>query len=350
MELMMLTEQNDYPEEMLSVPAEEIYRILPGPTLIHLKGRREEPLFVSTLLHGNEDTGWVALQGLLQHYRREELPRSLSIFIGNVEAARHKRRRLDDQPDYNRIWSAEGHTPEHHMMQRICKEMKVRKVFASIDVHNNTGVNPHYSCINRLDHRFYRLASLFGRTVVYFIRPTGVQTMAFAELCPSVTVECGRVGDEAGIDHAKEFIHACLHLSEIPATPVAPHDMALFHTVATVRVPPENSFGFGKTQADFILERNLDHLNFHELPPGTVFGRLGGKPEARLQVLDEHGQEVGEGFLDYRGGRICNKVALMPSMFTLNREVILQDCLGYFMERIDYGPHQSSAGDSNLDK
>lgn len=331
----MLTERKDYPEEMLSVPAEEIYRIFPGPTLIHLKGRRDQPLFVSTLLHGNEDTGWVALQRLLRDYGKEEFPRSLSIFIGNVAAAQHKRRRLDEQPDYNRIWSGEGHTPEHHMMRHILKEMKGRKVFASIDVHNNTGVNPHYACINRLDHRFFHLANLFSRIVVYFVRPAGVQTMAFAELCPAVTVECGRVGDEAGIDHAKEFMNAALHLSEIPSHPVVPQDLALFHTVATVRIPPDSSFGFGKTQADFMLDRNLDHLNFQELPVGTLFGHLGDKLTVRLQVLDEKGQEVGERFLDYGGGEIRNKLPLMPSMLTLNREVILQDCLGYFMERLE---------------
>jgi succinylglutamate desuccinylase len=340
----MLTERTDYPEEMLSVPSEEIYRVLPGPTLIHLKGRREAPLFVSTLLHGNEDTGWVALQRLLRDYRGETLPRSLSIFIGNVEAARHKRRRLDDQLDYNRIWSGEGHSAEHQMMRRIVKEMKGRSVFASIDVHNNTGVNPHYACINRLDPRFYRLANLFSRTVVYFVRPAGVQSIAFAELCPSVTVECGRVGDEAGIDHAKEFIKACLHLSELPTHPVAPHDLTLFHTVATIRIPPGRSFGFGKTRADFILDRNLDHLNFQELPPGTVFGHLGDDSTARLLVLDEKGQEVDEKYLDYGGGEIRNKVTLMPSMLTLNREVILQDCLGYFMERMEITPQLATVG------
>jgi hypothetical protein len=330
----MLTERNDYPEEMLSIPSDEIYRIFSGPTLIHLEGRRKAPLFISTLLHGNEDTGWVALQRLLQEYRGQILPRALSLFIGNVEAARHKRRRLEHQPDYNRIWSGEGHTPEHQMMRRIIKEMKGRKVFASIDVHNNTGVNPHYACINRLDHRFFNLANLFSRTVVYFVRPAGVQTIAFAELCPSVTVECGRVGDEAGALHALEFIRACLHLAEIPAHPVAPQDLALFHTVATVRVPPTCSFGFGKTPADLVLERNLDHFNFQELPPGTVLGHLGENSEVRLQVLDEQGREVGDRYLDYAGGTIRTKLPLMPSMLTLNREVILQDCLGYFMERM----------------
>ena len=330
----MLTVLEEFPRELLEVPTSEIYKVLSGPTLIHLTGRREEPLFVSTLLHGNEDTGFVALQRLLREEWRGDLPRALSVFIGNVDAARHKRRRLDEQPDYNRIWQGGGESPEHLMMQQILTEMKNRKVFASVDIHNNTGINPHYACVNRLQDPFFHLATLFSRTVVYFIRPQGVQSMAFAEICPAVTVECGHVGDEAGIDHAEKFLYACLHLSKVPDTPISPHDIALFHTVATIKVPKEYSFGFGKTHADLVFERNVDHLNFNELQPGTLMGILSGDSRARLEVRDEQGNLVGDKFLDYSEGMIRTKVSFMPSMFTLNREVISQDCFGYIMERM----------------
>ena len=174
--------------------------MLPGPSLIHLPGRRPEPLLVSVLQHGNEVTGWLALRALLQKYADRELPRALSIFIGNVRAARYNQRFLDDQPDYNRIWRIPADrpaTPEHAMMQRVVDEMRARKVFASVDVDNTTGLNPHYTCVNRLDHRFFHLATLFSRTVVYFIRPDTVQSLAFANLCPAVTAECGQPGHEA---------------------------------------------------------------------------------------------------------------------------------------------------------
>ena len=57
------------------------------------------------LQHGNEVTGWEAVRRLLKsHYQIDELPRSLLIFIGNPLAAKHRLRRLDDQPDFNRCW------------------------------------------------------------------------------------------------------------------------------------------------------------------------------------------------------------------------------------------------------
>ena len=56
------------------------------------------------LLHGNEDTGLKAIQSLLADYRGRALPRALSLFVGNVQAAAQGQRHLEGQPDYNRVW------------------------------------------------------------------------------------------------------------------------------------------------------------------------------------------------------------------------------------------------------
>jgi len=43
--------------------------------------------------------------------------------------------------------------------------------FASIDIHNDTELNPHYACVTRLEPQFIALARLFSRTIVHFERP-----------------------------------------------------------------------------------------------------------------------------------------------------------------------------------
>jgi hypothetical protein len=331
----MLRHYEDLPPGLLAAEPAQLADVLGGPSLIHLPGRREHPLFVSVLLHGNETTGFLALQDLLAGYQEKELPRALSIFIGNVEAARDNLRRLAGQPDYNRVWPGTEYpdSPEKRMMAEVVDIMRVRQPFASVDVHNNTGINPHYACINRIEHRFMHLASLFSRTLVYFIRPAGVQSMAFASLCPALTVECGKVGQSAGEVHAKEFLDACLHLSEIPDHPVAAHDVDLFHTVATVRVPGAYSFGFGEQPVDICFIDDLDHLNFRELPAGTTLAQLDSVDELPLEVCDERGREVADRFFQVEGDMLRTTRAVMPSMFTLDERVIRQDCLGYLMER-----------------
>jgi hypothetical protein len=328
----MLTQLEDLPPELVSLAASELHQVLKGPTLIHLRGRREPALFVSTLLHGNETTSWEAIRRLLQKYQNKELARSLAIFIGNVEAARYGKRHLPHQPDHNRIWSGEG-TAEHAVMRQVVDEMRRRHIFASVDIHNNTGRNPHYACVNRIDARFLHLATLFSRTVVFFTRPAGVQSMAFAEICPAVSVECGQPGQAWGIQHALEYLDACLHLSEIPERAVAPGDMDLLHTVAVVKIPEQVSFGIGEANNDLDLHENIDRLNFRELPVGTSFGRVRNGLGIPLDVRGEDDRQVAHRFFVVENGELRIRRSVLPAMLTLEREIIRQDCLCYLMER-----------------
>lgn len=328
----MLTELDHLPEGILALPATRLHEKLAGPTLIHLQGRHRQPLFVSVLLHGNEDTGWQAMQQLLLDYQGRELPRSLSILIGNVSAARLGVRRLQGQPDYNRVW-CDGDTPEHQAMARVVAAMEQRQVFASIDVHNNTGLNPHYGCINVLDHRFLHLATLFDRTVVYFLQPDSVQSRAFSRLCPAVTVECGKVGQALGTAHARQFIEAVLHLDHFPEHKVAPHDYELFHTVATVKVPETIDFTFGQGPRPLVFSANLDALNFRELPPGTFWGDV-TTAEPVIEARGEKGEALTGRYFEVVDGQLRNRLPVMPSMLTLDSAVIRQDCLCYLMERL----------------
>lgn len=330
----MLAIREAMPDDVLTADAGQLYDVLKQPTLFVLPGRRPEPLFVSVLLHGNEDVGWRAAQELLRTHAERELPRTLALFVGNVSAARANQRRLDGQPDYNRIWpgAEDDGTLEHAMMRQIVVELERRHVFASIDLHNNTGRNPHYGCINRTDFAYLHLAALFSRTVVFFERPRGVQSMAFARLCPAVTCECGKVGDPTGVRHAAEFLHAALNLLELPTHPVAEGDIHLFHTVVTVKIPPDVTFAFGEDAvADLVLPADLDEWNFQPLAAGTVLAR--SRPEARLIVRDAELRDVTAEYFASVEGIVRLARPAMPAMLTVDERVIRQDCLGYFMER-----------------
>ncbi len=339
----MLRELDHLPAGLLNLEAAQLEARLGGPTLIHLRGRREQPLLVSVLMHGNETTGWEAVRSLLNRYEVGGgglvLPRSLSLFISNVSAAAAGVRRLDGQPDYNRVWPGceDSGTPEHALMQQVLDIMHARGVFASVDVHNNTGLNPHYACVNVIDDRFLHLATMFSRTVVYFIRPCGVQSLAMSKYCPAVTLECGKPGQSHGVEHAVEYLNACLHLAEHPRHPVAAHDIDLFHTVAIVKVPGRLSFSFGDPGVDIQFEDDLDYLNFRELPRGTPLGRIQSGNGIGLEVCDEQGRDVSGRYFEVDQGELRLRVPVMPSMLTRDQRVVRQDCLCYLMER--YNDH-----------
>lgn len=68
-----LKQFDNLPPGLLDIPVEALHTLVPEPALFHLPGKRPETLFVSVLLHGNESTGFLAVQQLLQKYREQSL-------------------------------------------------------------------------------------------------------------------------------------------------------------------------------------------------------------------------------------------------------------------------------------
>jgi len=126
------------PDRFLDCPAERLAELLPGPCLMDLPGRERRPLFVSVLLHGNEDTGLAAAQEVLRHHLSRELHRSLLLFVGNVAAAAANVRTLPGQADYNRVWpgTPTPDIPEAHMARWVFDYAASRRPFASIEAQN----------------------------------------------------------------------------------------------------------------------------------------------------------------------------------------------------------------------
>lgn len=337
---MKLREREGLPEGILDCPAHRLHEHLDGPTLLHLPGVREPALFVSVLLHGNEHGGWDALRALLRRREAETgrpLPRALSVLVGNVEAARFRLRRLDHQPDYNRIWKdAEG--PEADVARQVLARMVARGLFAVVDVHNNTGVNPHYACVPRRDPVSLALARRFSRPVVHVVRPDTVLAAAFAPHATAVILEAGRPGEQLGVDHVDAYLEELLAMEALPPAPEEPID--LFHTVASVRVREEVHFGFTepmgpRDERTLHLLQEFEHFNFQELPAGTLFGHVAPGAPFPLRVTDDFDREVGERFFRVEGEDLRLARDVVPAMFSPDARIIRQDVLCYLMERVE---------------
>lgn len=330
----MLQILHEAPDGLADCPADELEDLLGEPTLLHLPGDRSQPLHVSVLLHGNETAGWDAMRGILKDFAGGPLPRAMSVFIGNVHAARRHMRRLDGQLDYNRVWGG-GASPEHAMARAALEEMRRLRPVASIDVHNTTGPNPHYACVNRLDRHSLHLASRFSGTVVYFRAPLGMHALAFRALCPAVTIECGMPESPAGAAHARAYLEQRLFEESMPENPIAAEGLNLFRTRARVAVPEGMSFSFEDQDADFFLPAELVEHNFCELPAGMQLGQWRDGVEPRLQVRSERGKDLFDCYFESAGGRLRVRRPFFLSMLTTRKKIVMQDCLCYIMERMD---------------
>lgn len=339
------------PDGLLERPASALHHQLNGPTLIHLKGREKRPLVVSVLQHGNEVTGWEAVRRLLKnHLPLQNLPRSLLILIGNPLAAKHRLRRLDDQPDFNRCWPGGTQVDSSYtrLFRQIHDRMRELRPLAMVDIHNNTGLNPHYAAVNLIRSDYLRLASLFSSKVVYFTMPAGTLSLSMSEFCPSLTLECGQAGEIHGTDHTLAFLETCLHLESISSKPIDADAVHLFHMVATVRINENVLFGFGRVPAELALREDLDRFNFCELPEGTSFGSLRNPTRQPLFAVNPAGLDVTGEYFRFDRGEVETARQIMPSMLTLDRRVIQQDCLCYLMDRIHYEFGEGAKGIDQL--
>ena len=321
------------PEALLSTDVASLLDLLGGPTIIDLAGKHSDCVFVSTLLHGNESSGF---EGIKQVLKSGLAHRGLCIFLGNVEAAAVGLRKLIHQPDYNRIWDGEIRSPEGTLAQEVLAYVSKKSLFAAIDIHNNTGRNPHYSCIAKTDDRSLQLAALSGRLSTYFTEPESTMTVAMAKRITAITLECGQSADSAGAVHAAEFIRSCLHIQELPTKRPLSSELTLFHTIARIRILEPWLFCFqgdsDEGAAEIIWAKESDRLNFSEVQVSTVLGwyRGNGYKKIAVDTVAEFGEH--EPVLRFVDGRIELTRTLTPSMITLDRRIIREDCWGYLME------------------
>jgi len=336
----MLKQFNRVPKSLLNCKPNEVFGLLGGPSLFYLEGMRSPPLFITVLQHGNEPTGFDAMQKILCKYDGAKLPRSVWLFIANVEAAEKGLRVLDHQNDYNRGWpgTLNSDCAEARLMEQVVDIVTEKPLLASIDIHNNTGCNPHYGCINELKTPFFHLAALFARTTVYFRQPVGVQSLAMADHCPAVTLECGQAGEHAALDHAFEYIDACLHMHHLPEHVIAPGDIHLLETVAVVKMRQGISFGFENSgdslSFDVCFRPDLDRFNFGSLQKGDTLGAVRQGTGVPVLATINDGSDITDKVFEISGGQLRLKKNIIPSMATLDCDVIRQDCLFYLMKEM----------------
>jgi len=331
---------NDIPDYFLDISYRDIKKVFDKPTLLHLKGNKGPALFVSILLHGNEFSGLEIMQDILTKYKTTngyKLPRDLWLFVGNVDAAELGLRALDGQVDFNRAWpgTADPQTDTAKLIQKVIDTISKDSLFASVDLHNNTGQNPHYGCISVVNEDNKYLCTLFNHIGMVFTSPKGVSTMAFDTLCPAITLECSTPGNKPAKEKAFALLDDLMHMDHFPTKPVPSHDLQLVQNSATIKINTDVTFCFeddvsNSSDMDLIVVNNFDHHNFTLLEKNEVFAYT--KVDKPLIVTSPDGKDITNEIIQNKNGNISLTTALMPAMITMDKNIVLQDCLCYLLE------------------
>lgn len=327
------------PQRFLKVKSHNLIDLMDRPTLFHLKGQKKSALFLSVLLHGNEFSGLSILQRILKRYRGRKLPRDLLIFIGNPKAAALGLRHLDDQPDFNRIWRGRK-LPEHKAARALIKYIRAQTLYAAVDIHNNSGINPIYSCITEKKKEFVKLAQVFSKNVVYFKQPDTVLSAAMGCFCPAVTIECGLPGNAYGVTSGVRFVQEILDEKELWRKSSL-QLKSVYHTYASLKLATDSVILFQSSRrfkvfpqnCHLLLTNQFDSLNFKKLKKGFSLGWL--KSREKLQLIDQKGRDIFDQVFYLKGERLLVRSPFIPSMFTKDVSIAKSDCLGYIMTKID---------------
>lgn len=302
--------------------------------MIQIEGESDKTIFISTLLHGNETSGILALNRFLKQYLGKKPPHNLCIFYGNTLAASRALRHLPEQPDWNRIWCPQElpESFEKMMAQELLSFVSQLPLMACIDIHNNTGNNPPYGCINHTGMNFQKLSALFDEKMIYFTEPHQVLSMCLAPYAPSMTIEAGLPGEVNGIDLIVVFLNKLMNISSIDEME-APTKTSLYQTVARVIIPKDLDIDFEfsrKSHNHYSLLKNIEDFNFHQISKQTLLGFC-KKP---FLVTDDDGRNVFDQYFEFYEGELRTKIPITPAMLTKNQYVLKSDCLCYIMKEI----------------
>ena len=308
--------QDSFDEQLLNVEAHELHRFLSGSTVFDLRQEGVKPFFVSTLLHGNETSGWDAVRRFIADHSDA----SFVLFIGNVHAAAQNMRHLPHEVDFNRIWQ------QQPWQTYLSDLLQTYKPWCGIDIHNNSGPNPHYSVVTDVRRKTLALATLFSNKVIFTDHTLDILAHGVSSHCPALTIETGTVDDPASERRAYAFLERLNTIGRVPdALQCEPETYA---TVGIVKVAHQN----GGIDNFPVFEPSLKHKSFKTLPAGSPF--INCLPtDWQVNVLDPaHDRDLTLDFLEFRDRGAILKRDVVMSMFTHKPLLAIQDCVCYFLK------------------
>ncbi len=311
---------------------------LTRPTLFHVPGRDpSRRRVVAGSLHGNEPSGLRAIHRFLASGETPVVDAWL--FVGAVESAREKprfsHRMLPGRRDLNRCFRPPFGDPDGRIAEQVLLLLRSLRPELVVDLHNNTGRNPAYAVGGGLDARL-DLAALFCDRFVWSELRLGTFTEAFADLAPSITIECGRAGDPHADSTAYAGLVRLMRLHELVAAQVRHEHMMILERPVRVCLRPEHTLAFGRQpalDASVTLDLEIERHNFETVAGGTRLGWVGPGVPWPLEAIDATGVDVSNEWLETEHGELVSRRSFVPFMLTTHIQIARADCLFYVATR-----------------
>lgn len=314
---------------------EEFLTRLGGPTWIFLTGEApSRTRVVTTLLHGNEPSG---VRAIFQWLRSGIRPRvNLVCFIGAVDAALVQpgftHRQLPDDRDLNRCFRMPFEGREGRLAAGVLDRLRAIAPEALVDFHNTSGRSPAYGVTTRLRDPQKALTALVSDHLIVTDLRLGTLMEATEDDFPTITAECGGVGDPRSDETAMTALRSYAMAESLWDTPQRYAQVKTFHHPIRVSLEAGKQVAYGAAAmpgVDLTLRADADHFNFGILNQGEILGWVRDSSPGVVVARDAKGRDRTRELFAVVDGRLVVAQASRIMMMTTNPQIAVSDCLFY---------------------
>ena len=313
-------------------------RQLKGLTIFDVIGKdTSRTRVITTLIHGNEPSGFIALHHWLIEKKRPEI--NIRFILCNPEAAilppEFSHRYLEATQDLNRfftlnnIQSTQSNYAIRHRAKQIIAAVNEVNPEAIVDLHNTSGISPAFGVSISDSEQALDLISLFTNKVIL----TGLHVGAIMEQqfsAPIVTIECGGARQIQSHQLAIAGLKKLTNKKNIFDHHAGLVDIHL-HPFR-IELKKGTVLGFSDyplIKADITLRIDTEQLNNQITVVGQHIGWYKKNNPLPLIVKDEEGNNKLSVIFQLHEGGIYTKQNLQIFMATQSLDIATNDCLFY---------------------
>ncbi|WP_163834537.1 M14 family metallopeptidase [Spartinivicinus ruber] len=305
------------------------------PTCLFIPGKDTSKIrAITTLLHGNEPSGLIAVhQWLKSHY---ELPEAnILIIIASVKTALteplYTYRHLPDERDLNRCFNPPYEDKQGQVAEAILNCLAEYQPEALLDIHNTSGDGPDFAVTINDSKPHQWLSSLFTGLMIKTDLRLGAIMEVVDNLYPTVTIECG--GAKTGQSHRTAFqgLQRYLHTPELFAANTFNQIQVLYNPV---RLELDDNINLDfcdqpVSGKDLTLRKDIERFNFGVVDDSVHLGWLNNGGDRLLKMSDLTGNDIFHDYFDIKDNTIYPSFPIQLFMITTNPVIAVDDCLFY---------------------
>ncbi|MDC8830723.1 hypothetical protein [Alteromonas gilva] len=303
------------------------------PSIITVPGQTRAKRAVTTLLHGNEPSGFQAIHRLL---RAGFKPYADTTFIiVSVEAALREpvftHRALPENRDINRCFRPPYNDVPGLLARQILDYLVDLSPHAIVDIHNTSGSGPAFSVATRQSRQHQALASHFTRWFIH----TDIELGSIMEVpfcCPIITIEAGGAMDEQSTANAFDGLHSFLSAEDVYQPR---QDMDLLCQPKRLEICPGTSLAYAERPvfgANVTMHQDIERHNFGVTRPGDILGWLDHHKLAHFRLTGQQPNEFIDDYFRLQGNALTVARPLKLFMVTTRPDIAESDCLLYFVD------------------